>query len=87
MKAERLRKLLEQQDRRLKRKEELEEMRRVSKEKVKKIKESQGNLYAHQIFEDNYNKNVVLSEIERQQQILDEQREKHKKQYEEIRIQ
>ena len=78
-KAERLRKLLEQQDRRIKRKEELEEMKRVSKEKVKKLKEQNGNVYKYQVMEDDYHKNVVMPEIERQKQLVDEQREKHRK--------
>lgn len=62
---ERMRKVLETQTRRLKRKEELEEMSRLSKSKVKKARAVQGNRYAHDVLEKDYQRTVVLPEIER----------------------
>ena len=60
-----MRKVLEMQERRIKRKEGVEEMARLSRKKVKKIKEVQGNKYAHEDLEKNFELNVVLPEIAR----------------------
>jgi len=83
-KEERMRKVLETQTRRLKRKEELEQMSKLSKSKVKKIRAVQGNRYAHEVLEQDYKRTVELPEIERQKQILEEQRMQHKSKYEAI---
>ena len=49
-----MRKVLEMQERRIKRKKELEAMSKVSRKKVQKIHESQGNKYMHKVIEDKY---------------------------------
>jgi len=62
-------------------------MDKLSKQKLKKIKEVQGNKYMHNVLEEQFQTNVVLPEIARQKQIVDEQREQLRKQYEEIQKQ
>ena len=64
-KEARLKKVLESQSRRIQRKEELEEMRKFSIDRVKDIKKKQGGKYMHDVLEDKYQHEVVLPEIAR----------------------
>ena len=77
----RMKKTLESQARRIKRREELEVMSKMSKNKVKQIKEVQGNKYMHNVLENDYQQRVVIPEIVRQKAILDEQKLAYKKNY------
>ena len=75
------------QERRIKRKKELEAMSKVSRKKVQKIHESQGNKYMHKVIEDKYQNDIVLPEIARQKAIFDENKNTYKKNYEAIQRQ
>ena len=65
----------------MKRQAERLELEQASKRRVKSIKKTTGK-YKYQVMEDEYQKNVVLPEIERERATLEERKALYQKNYE-----
>ena len=63
------------QEKRSQSKKDEEEKNALTKNKLKTIKAAQGNRYAYKVLEKDFEENVVLPEIARQRQILEEKKQ------------
>ena len=69
-----MRKVMESQDKRAKRQAEADAQRRYTSQRVKDIRKLQGDRYAHEILENDYQQNIEFPEIVRQKALLEEKR-------------